>query len=97
MQTPSLQPNIHFKLSEQQISTQLNTDTVILNIDTGKYYSLEGVGSSIWQAINEGKNLQEIEQTIMNTFEVSEAQSQKDIYAFINSLQQAGLIKLSSS
>ena len=94
MQSTALEPQSTFELTNEQINTQVENDTVILNLATGKYYSLEGVGSKIWQGIIKGQSLSDIEQTITTMYKVSHEESQVDIHAFIDSLRSAGLIKI---
>lgn len=97
MSTPSsaklaFSPETSFLVTEQQVSTQLKQDTVILNLANGKYYSFEGTGSHIWQAVQAGKSVSEIETQISTLYKVSEELCKEDIEAFLTSLVHADLI-----
>ncbi len=92
MQT--LNQESRFNLSTEQISTKLEQDTVILNLATGKYYSLEGVASLIWQGLEAKQSLIEIQEKIVANYNVSPEKSLSDIQAFIEDLTHAGLISL---
>jgi hypothetical protein len=92
MQT--LNQESRFNLNTEQISTKLEQDTVILNLATGQYYSLEGVASLIWQGFEAKYSLGEIQEKIVATYDVSPEQSLSDIQSFIVDLTHAGLISL---
>lgn len=79
-------------ISSELISTRLEQDTVILNLATGKYYSLEGVGSLIWQGLEAKQDLGAIQENILSSYNVSSEQSLTDMQAFLSSLADAGLI-----
>ena len=87
-----LNQDTRFTLSTEQISTRLEQDTVILNLASGKYYSLEGVASLIWQGLEAQQSLSEIQESILAKYHVSLEQSFKDMEAFIDDLTHAGLI-----
>ncbi len=93
MQTLTLNNTSRFSISENQINTQLEQDTVILNIATGKYFSLTGVASFIWKYIQEGKSFQEIHEQVMQNYAVTTEQSLEDLTTFITNMHQAGLIQ----
>ncbi len=93
MSTLTLNNTSRFNISENQINTQLEQDTVILNIATGKYFSLTGVASFIWKYIREGKSFQEIHEQVMQNYAVSKEQSLEDLTSFITNMHQAGLIQ----
>lgn len=94
MQTITFQPSTSFKVNSEQISTEVDNDIVVLNTNTGKYYSLEGVGSHIWRAINKGEALADIEYSVMSTYHIGSEESQADIRSFISSLHSEGLIDI---
>lgn len=56
-------------------------------------YTMNEVGSRIWELIDGEKNLSEIIDIILNEFEVSPEVAEKDIIEFINQLEQIGAIR----
>lgn len=56
-------------------------------------YTMNEVGSRIWELIDGEKNLSEIIDIILNEFEVSPEVAEKDIIEFINELEHIGAIR----
>lgn len=89
-----LQCNI---IISQDILTQYIADeTVLLDLKTEKYFSLDEVGTHIWQLLQEQKKLQKILSNMLKEYDVEEKQLQDDLLAFLEQLLEAGLITLES-
>ena len=43
-----------FKLSPSTVHERFGDETVILNLDSGSYYSAQGTGTIIWSLVSEG-------------------------------------------
>lgn len=86
-----------FKLSEQQISTTLSGESVILNHQKGEYYSLDAVGTSIWEMIKESpKNLEEIVGNILENFETNAEDATQDIQNLLLDMINEKLVEIDS-
>jgi len=68
-------------------------EIVIINLDSGNYYSLDGVGADIWGLIESGAAVSEIVEGVINRYEGS---SVNDIENAVNQsmaeLEKEGLI-----
>ncbi|MCP9770351.1 PqqD family protein [Lacihabitans sp. LS3-19] len=86
-----------FKLSEQQISTTLSGESVILNHQKGEYYSLDAVGTSIWEMLKESpKNLEEIVGNILENFETNAVDASQDIQDLLLDMLNEKLVEIDS-
>lgn len=56
-------------------------------------YTMNEVGSRIWELVDGEKSLSEIIDIILNEFEVSPEVAEKDIIEFINQLEHIGAIR----
>ena len=74
------------------MSRLVDDETVILDLESGMYFGLDGVGKRIWEAVAEGKTLRDIAATISSEFEVEEAQALNDIFEFTADLVERGLL-----
>jgi hypothetical protein len=81
------------KQSSAQVSTALDEEVVILNLQSSLYFGLEGVAACIWNLIKEPTNAAEICRELMERFEVGEEQCRKDVLEFLEQLAKAGLIE----
>ncbi len=66
-------------------------EVVIINLDTGTYYSVEGVAADIWTRID-GTTSKEIIDDLTDRYEASEEEVAPLIMRFLNELQSEGLI-----
>lgn len=83
-----------FKLSDKQVSTTFSGESVILNHSEGTYYTLNEVGSFIWDQLeNSSKTIAELVQALKDEFEVSEEECTEDVKALLTDLQNEGLLE----
>ena len=66
-----MEPNTKLSISPTAISKELGDETVLLELDSGSYFGLDAIGTRIWKLINDGKNLNEICDTLLDEYEVS--------------------------
>jgi len=72
----------------------IDGEVVILNLNTGDSYSLNEVGTRIWQAIiEENKYLSGILSCLKKEYDISEKQLEKDILKLVSELEENELIR----
>lgn len=76
------------------ISTDMDGDTVMMSIESGEYYGINGVGSRIWELLDKPTTLSEITTIICSEFEVPDLVCQADAKLFIQTLIESGLVSL---
>lgn len=75
-----------------QVMTRLVGDeTVLLDLASGIYFGLDGVGKRIWESIADGNSLGQAVEVIVAEYDVVEAEAQADVLAFVNQLVERGL------
>lgn len=77
---------------QEQISSDLGKEAVILNLKTGVYHGLNEVGAKIWNLIQQPKTVSDIKQTIKQEYEVEAQQCDRDVLELLENLISAGLI-----
>jgi hypothetical protein len=65
---------------------------VILDLQQGRYYSLNGVGAEIWSQIESGRSLPEIETHIKDSFGATDDVVRTDVAAFLDDLLRKKLV-----
>jgi hypothetical protein len=75
------------------VSCELGGEAVILNLDTGVYYGLEGVGAHVWMLLQQPRSLAEVRDLIVEEFEVDPAQCEADLGPFVALLNVHGLVR----
>jgi hypothetical protein len=77
--------------SQDVLVRQIQSETVLLDLKTEHYFGLDDVGSRIWQLINEGRTLREVEVTLKQEYDVADEALCADLERFIRQLTEAGL------
>jgi hypothetical protein len=72
----------------------LSGEAVLLNLADGKYYGLDGVGTRIWELLSESGRLDQTYQTLLQEFDVSPEQLQKDLLQLVEELVSRGLLNV---
>lgn len=78
--------------AQDKISTELDGETVILDISSGIYSGLDPVGTTIWNALEKQISIAGIVEMILENYDVSRQECTDDTIVFLNSLIENGLI-----
>jgi hypothetical protein len=74
-------------------STVLDKEAVLLNLENGVYYTLNPVGTTIWELMTGERTLAEILPALCERYDVSEAAAGRDLVALVTRLHREGLIR----
>jgi len=81
-----------FSPSDDVTSTVLDREAVLLNLDNGRYYTLNRVGTAAWELMTGDRPLAEILTAICERFNVTEEVAGQDLIALVARLRQEKLI-----
>ncbi len=85
-----------FRHAPTVVWTALHGETVVFDIDRGKYESLNEVASSVWDLIVDGTTLQAITDSMLDQYEIAAGaqveQMTKDVIALLERLEKARVI-----
>ena len=89
-----LEINTESRLSipPQVMSRLVGDETVLLDMSTGIYFGLDGVGQRIWESVADGKTVGQIAATIANEYDVDPARAETDVIEFVGELLERGLL-----
>ncbi len=71
---------------------KVESEVVILNLNTGHYYTLNEAGLVLWTGILDKLSIEMIAQKLVEAFEVEYKTALKDIRACIEQLIQEGIV-----
>lgn len=74
------------------IATDLDGNKVMMNIENGKYYMLDGIASRIWQLLETSPSIIDIVGALVREYDVDQEQCQADLLRFFSKMTQAGLV-----
>ena len=86
--------NQSITLSPKVISQEVSGETVILDLESECFFGLDAVGTRIWDLIRDDVDLLSIYNTLLDEYEVEEAQLQADLEALLADACERGLLSL---
>ena len=86
-----------FQKNENFVFRQIDDETILVPIkdnlgDMGSIYNLNEVGAFIWEHFDGQKTVGDIKNRIINEFEISEPEAQRDLIEFVNRLREIDAI-----
>ena len=67
---------------------------ILLNTMTNKYYTLDEVGTRLWELLSTGKSFRESFKTLLNEYEVEPDQLEQDLLELLGHLRKNGLVEI---
>lgn len=81
------------KKSPDAHSTELDGETILLNLLTGRYYTLNRVGTAIWNLCDGTRSVADMLACICQRFDVHPDRAHDDLVAMVIQLDQEGLLQ----
>ncbi len=73
-------------------ATTMDEETVLLDLSTGRYYTLNRVGSLIWERCTGTQTISDIHAVLCDRFEVAPERALDDLVTLVSQLTQEGLL-----
>jgi hypothetical protein len=88
----------HYLRNEQFISRQIADEFLLIPISNqisgdSWLFVLNEVGGRIWELIDRGRSVQQIEELLLEEFDASQEQLEKDLLRLLAQLQEIGAIE----
>jgi hypothetical protein len=79
---------------QDQVSTNLEDEAVILNLKEGVYYGLNPVGARIWSMLQQPRRVGAILEALLDEYEVAPESCEQDLLRLLQDLAARGLIEV---
>ncbi|MBK8481435.1 MAG: PqqD family protein [Proteobacteria bacterium] len=83
----------HYRAAATQVSRRLGDETVLLDLAGSVYYSLNDVGSLVWEQLQTAHTLAELCEVVQARFDVEAAACEADLRQLLNELLERGLVE----
>ena len=93
MQIPLLS---NIKISGEVLANAIDGEIILLDLQSENYFGLDEVSTRIWQLLQENESLQKVFDTMLEEYDVSAKQLERDLDEFLARLLAAKLITISS-
>ena len=84
--------NQKLTISENTLSQELHGEVVILNIELESYYSLNPVGSKVWQLLTSKETVKEAIEQLLQIYVVDEVTLHRDVTLLAEELLKEELL-----
>ena len=85
--------NQRFRVNTPTVTHEtIDGEAVIINLDSGNYYSLVEVGSFIWGLVEKGASAGEVQNLVLQTYEGNATDVDRGVQELLAQLQQENLI-----
>jgi hypothetical protein len=81
------------EISPDVLFQEVSGETVLLDLESEKYFGLDAVGTRIWGMIGEGVSVGAMVDTLLQEYEVERDTLEADVAALLSRLAEAGLIR----
>lgn len=81
-----------FKIVDDIVVSEINNESVILNLKTGIYFQVNELGSYIVSQLNQYSTVESLKNKITEDFDVAPNKSEKDLLRFIKDLESKDLL-----
>ncbi len=82
------------RIEKDVLFREIGGEAVILNLQTGKYFGLDEVGTRMWQLLAERGAVEPVVQALVAEYAVTEAQLRQDLLALIEKLAANQLVQI---
>lgn len=81
-----------FKLKEKVLFQKVVDETVILEPETGQYFTLDAIGTFMLEQIQAGLTLVEVADKVISIYDVKKPKAEQDLKNLIAEMQRNGLV-----
>lgn len=80
--------------SDDPVAVEVDHTVVMMSIDQGMYYGLEGPGPRIWALLDRPRSARQLRDQLVQEFDVDAEQCLRDVCDFLAELGEARLIRI---
>lgn len=94
MTTSTITPDTLIRRSESILSSELENEIVMMDIQEGNYYGLEEPGTRIWELAENPVTVRDVCNSLQQEYEIEAEQCQREVIAFVEELQSRKVVEL---
>ena len=93
-----MEKDIGYSTSSARLEVnEIDGELVILNLDNGYYFTIEGVGADIWALVERGATRESIVQAISEQYGIGSELVRPEVMDFLEKLTDEGLLETSET
>ena len=84
-------------MPEDVLISNLQGESVILNLDSERYYGLDSIGTRILSVLTTSESIEAAYNTLVQEYDVDRQALRQDLIALVENLVAQGLVKVSNA
>lgn len=80
--------------SEEPVAVEADRTVVMMSVEQGMYFGLEGVGGRIWALLQQPRSVGQLCDQLVEEFGVDEQTCHREVVSFLQDLHRARLVQL---
>lgn len=85
---------MRYERNKKTISGKLHDELVMMDMDQGKYFSLNQTATVIWELLERPLTIEELCETLTEEFEIDREQCEADTKQYLEEMMKLGLIRI---
>jgi hypothetical protein len=81
-------------VSSWAVHERLDDEVMVINLESGKYFALDGTASDCWARIAGGALASELVDLLVSSYEVDTQRATTDVEAFLSQLSEGGVVEM---
>jgi len=81
---------------EEFLCTEVDSETVMMHTETGKYYGLDKVSTHIWQLLENNLSLSDLVKLLIEEYQVERETCEKDTKELLEGMLQLQMININT-
>lgn len=83
-----------YKTSTKYLYSEIDSEAVILDVNSGTYFGLNEVSKSVWQILQTPSSSKQVIEKILAEYEVSEEEATRDVEGLLKEMLGSGLVEV---
>ena len=83
--------------AKEQVSCSLGDESAILNMKNNVYYSMDAVGTRIWNLLHEPRSVREVCDKMLGEYDVERDRCERDLLDLLEKMKGEGLIEVADA
>ena len=88
------EPRQIVRVSSSTLAREVQGETILLHLDSGEYFGLDGIATRIWQLIVEKGDLGRVEEAMLEEFDIDRTVLSNDLRRMVDELAAKRLISI---
>ena len=94
MPDPTLDPEMRVRRIDDVLDTDIDNETVMMDIEQGRYFGLNETGTRIWALLAQPIVIGDLYDQLTAEFDVPPEQCEQEVFDFLGSLLTRGLLQV---